>query len=130
MEGRQHRHFAAIIQRQGRPLAAQARDAAESEESRRSQLAQQRIAEEQALAKLQAQKAVVAAKPTTASPTAPVATVTTPATPAVKAAFVKDITFKGDYDVHLDDNLEEVSLGATFGTKYWRERIGADQLDL
>ena len=66
-----------------RTEAAKARDAAEREEQRRSQLAAQRVAEEQALAKLQAHKAAVAAKPVVAVADA-------------KPAFVKDITFKTD----------------------------------
>jgi type IV pilus assembly protein PilQ len=73
--------------------AAQARDAAEREEQRRSQLAAQRVTEEKELAKLQAQKAAIAAKPApVATPVAAAPVVTAPAT---KAAFVKDITFKG-----------------------------------
>ncbi len=66
--------------------AMQARDAAEREEKRRSQLAQQRALEEQELAKLQAKK--VEASKVAAAP-APVAKV------APKAAFIKDVTFKG-----------------------------------
>ncbi|MDB4962068.1 MAG: type pilus secretin PilQ [Myxococcales bacterium] len=86
--------------------AAQARDAAEREESRRSTLAQQRAVEEQELARIKAQKAdavKVAAVPMT--PAAPVVTVA--AKPAIKAAFVKDITFKSD------DSMTRVDIAMT-----------------
>ncbi|MBA3457348.1 MAG: type IV pilus secretin PilQ, partial [Deltaproteobacteria bacterium] len=66
--------------------AAQARDAAEREEKRRARLTEQRIAEEQELAQIKARKADVAKVATAPAP------VVTPG----KAAFVKDITFKGD----------------------------------
>ncbi len=80
-------------------LAARARDAAEREENRRAQLASQRMVEEQELAAIEAKKAgalkLAAAAP--APIVQPMAPIPAPA-PAkiVKAAFVKDIAFKGD----------------------------------
>ncbi|HEY4182730.1 MAG TPA: type IV pilus secretin PilQ [Kofleriaceae bacterium] len=80
--------------------AAQARDSAEREEKRRGELAQQRQQEEQELADIKAQKAAAAkmkADPApvvaAVAPPAPAAVVTKP---AMKAAFIKDITFKGN----------------------------------
>ncbi|MBL0215461.1 MAG: type IV pilus secretin PilQ [Myxococcales bacterium] len=75
-----------------RTLAAQARDAAEREERRRAQLATQRMQEEKELAALDAKKAD-ASKVATVTP---VVQPTTVATKFAKAAFVKDIAFKGD----------------------------------
>ncbi|CAN5887976.1 hypothetical protein BH11MYX2_BH11MYX2_06750 [soil metagenome] len=76
--------------------AAQARDAAEREEKRRGELAQQRQQEEQELADIKAQKlAASKMKPQPAAvPVVAVAPVVTK--PAMKAAFIKDITFKGN----------------------------------
>ena len=69
--------------------ASQARDSAEREEKRRARLAEQRIAEEQQLAELKARKADAVKVVVTPMKTIPA--------PAVgRAAFVKDITFKGD----------------------------------
>ncbi len=83
-------------------LAARARDAAEREEKRRAQLASQRIAEEQELAAIEAKKAnaiklaAAVPAPAPAAPAAPAPVVTPAPTKFVKAAFVKDIAFKGD----------------------------------
>ena len=73
--------------------AMQARDAAEREEKRRAQLAQQRATEEAELAQLRAKKvqAADAAKVVAAPAPAPAPKVTV----APKAAFIKDVTFKG-----------------------------------
>ncbi len=81
--------------------AARARDAAEREEKRRAQLASQRIAEEQELAVIEAKKAnaikLAATTPAPAPIVLPMTPVPAPApTKIVKAAFVKDISFKGD----------------------------------
>jgi len=72
--------------------AAQARDAAEREEKRRAVLAAQRAAEEKELAAIQARKADAAKL--AASPAGKPAAA--PSAAPVRAAFVKDITFKGD----------------------------------
>jgi len=72
--------------------AAQARDAAEREEKRRARLSEQRLAEEDALARVKAQK--TEAVKVAAVPVAPAAAVATK--PTVRAAFVKDISFKGN----------------------------------
>jgi len=74
--------------------AAQARDAAEREEKRRARLSEQRIAEEAELARIKASKAD-AAKVTVVTPMKPVSAPVA-ITPTVRAAFVKDITFKGN----------------------------------
>ena len=71
--------------------AMQARDAAEREEKRRAQLAQQRAVEEQELAQIKAKKE--AASKVVVAPPAPVAAPKVVVAP--KAAFIKDVTFKG-----------------------------------
>ncbi len=86
--------------------AASARDAAEREEKRRARLAEQRIAEEQELARIKARKAEA------------IKVAAVPGTP--KAAFVKDITFKGDdASSHVDIAMTgegQVTLGAVSAT--------------
>ncbi|MFN0248252.1 MAG: type IV pilus secretin PilQ [Kofleriaceae bacterium] len=73
--------------------AMQARDAAEREEKRRAQLAQQRAVEEQELAqiKVRKDKATADAAKVVVAPPAPAPK----AAVAPKAAFIKDVTFKG-----------------------------------
>jgi type IV pilus assembly protein PilQ len=68
--------------------AMQARDAAEREEKRRSRLAQQRAVEEQELAQIKAKKLEATKVAATPAPAPKVAV-------APKAAFIKDVTFKG-----------------------------------
>jgi type IV pilus assembly protein PilQ len=75
--------------------AMQARDAAEREEKRRAQLAQQRAVEEQELAQIKARKdkATADAAKVVVAPPAPEPKVAVKVAP--KAAFIKDVTFKG-----------------------------------
>ncbi|MBL9014402.1 MAG: type IV pilus secretin PilQ [Myxococcales bacterium] len=77
-----------------RAAATQARDAAEREEARRAQLAARRAVEEQELAAIQAKK-TAAAKAVAQAPAPAPAPAAAPVKLA-KAAFVKDIAFKGD----------------------------------
>ncbi|HEY4057533.1 MAG TPA: AMIN domain-containing protein, partial [Kofleriaceae bacterium] len=76
--------------------AASARDSAEREEKRRNELAQQRAQEEQELADIKAQKAAAAKMKSEPAPVVAAAPTPVVTKPAVKAAFIKDITFKGN----------------------------------